>query len=83
MTANITLLQALTGVHFDVATLDSRTLSISTSDVVKPGMQKVFVGEGMPLVSKSSQAGNLVITFNITFPEALSESQKTLLKENL
>jgi DnaJ family protein B protein 4 len=83
LTANITLLEALTGVSLDVATLDSRTLSISISDVVKPGMQKVIVGEGMPLVSKPSQTGNLVISFNITFPEALTEAQKILLKENL
>ena len=81
--ASITLLEALTGVTLSVNTLDGRTLPISVSDVIKPGMQKVIAGEGMPLIKDSSKRGNLVIDFAISFPDALTEAQKLLLKENL
>lgn len=79
-TATITLLQALTGLDVHVTTLDGRTLPISVNEIVRPGMQKTVPGEGMPLVSDPDEKGNLIIDFNILFPESLSEDQKTSLK---
>ena len=79
-TANISLAQALCGMTVTVPTLDGRTLPIAVNEVVRPGMQKTVPGEGMPLVADPSRRGNLIISFDIAFPEALSEDQKTSLQ---
>jgi len=81
--ADITLVEALTGVSVNVETLDGRTLPISVNEIVRPGMQKKIPGEGMPLANDPTQTGNLIINFNISFPEALTEEQKNAIKETM
>lgn len=48
-----------------------------------PAYEKVLTGEGMPLFEDSSQRGNLIISFDIQFPEKLSPERKQLIKEAL
>lgn len=43
----------------------------------------MVTGEGMPLSQDPSQRGNLIITFDIQFPEKLSAERKQLVKEAL
>lgn len=82
-TAKITLLEALTGVTISVETLDDRKLPIAINEIVRPGVQKRIAGEGMPLASDPSQKGNLIIDFDVAFPEVLSEQVKASLSELL
>ncbi|XP_028451544.1 dnaJ homolog subfamily B member 13 [Perca flavescens] len=79
----ITLEMALTGFSVDVETLDGRLISIPFNDIVHPAYKKVVTEEGMPLSQDPSQRGNLVITFDIQFPEKLSAERKHLIKQAL
>jgi len=77
-TVDITLKQALCGVHVNVVTLDQRRLKVPvTENTIHPGYVHRVRGEGMP-VSKTDGAkrGDLKIKFNITFPRQLNDEQK-------
>jgi DnaJ family protein B protein 4 len=76
----VALVNALTGVSLDVQTLDGRTLSLSIPEVITPGYRKVIRGEGMPLSKSPETKGDLILSFNVTFPRALTEAQKVAIK---
>ncbi|KAF6728940.1 DnaJ-like protein subfamily B member 13 [Oryzias melastigma] len=79
----ISLMNALTGFSLDIPTLDGRLLSIPINDIVHPAYNKVVTGEGMPLSQDPSQRGDLIITFDLQFPEKLSSNSKGLIKHAL
>jgi DnaJ-class molecular chaperone len=76
---NVTLLKALTGFTLEVRMPDDRIVTVTVSDVISPGATKTVAGEGMPRGRDPNLKGNLIIHFNVIFPESLSEDQKTLL----
>jgi DnaJ-class molecular chaperone len=49
----------------------------------RPDSTKLVVGEGMPLSKSPSKKGNLVIHFDIEFPNRLSPAQKQAIKQTL
>ncbi|KAM9728843.1 dnaJ homolog subfamily B member 13 isoform 1-T1 [Menidia menidia] len=75
--------QALTGFSVDIQTLDGRLLSIPINDIVHPAYKKVLSGEGMPLSQDPSQRGNLIVIFDVQFPDKLSAESKLLIREAL
>ena len=82
-TKKISLADALTDCSIEVPTLDSRVLSIPCPEVVPPGYEKVVAGEGMPFSKKPGTRGDLIIRFNIVFPEYLSDDKKSQLRKLL
>lgn len=48
-----------------------------------PEYKKVVPGEGMPLSHHVSTKGNLIITFDVHFPEKLAPEGKQLIKQAL
>lgn len=80
--ANITLLQALTGTTLDVETLDRRVIPVALNELCVPGGNKIVAGEGLPN-PKTGVKGNLIIEFNITFPQQLTYEQKNGIKKIL
>jgi len=82
-TAKVPLVDALTGLIIDVPTLDDRLISIPVNDIVSPGYRKVVPGEGMPISKEDKARGDLIIAFEIEFPQRLSQEQKSLLKDAL
>lgn len=44
---------------------------------------KVVTGEGMPMAHDPSKRGDLIITFDVKFPEKLSAEGKHLIKQAL
>ncbi|XP_076445549.1 dnaJ homolog subfamily B member 13-like [Babylonia areolata] len=82
-TASVALGRALTGTIVDIHTLDERILHIPINDVVRPGYKKVVPGEGMPQSSDPSQKGDLIIEFNIEFPNSLTPDRKDLVRTAL
>jgi len=81
-TARLSLLQALTGATLDIETLDRRVIPVALNEVCVPGGSKVVGGEGMPH-PKTGAKGNLVIEFDITFPQQLTYQQKNDIKKVL
>ncbi|KAH7445181.1 hypothetical protein KP509_02G111300 [Ceratopteris richardii] len=74
-TVTISLLDALVGFEKDIVHLDGHKVSIGTKDITKPKSVRRFRGEGMPAF-ESIKKGDLIVTFEVAFPESLSESQK-------
>ena len=80
MTAEITLLEALTEFCFPIVHLDGRKLMCSNSaSPIHPGDSRVIQNEGMPQHKNPFEKGSLVIHFSVKFPEfPLSNAQQSV-----
>jgi len=77
--ANITLEEAISPnpTVVKIRTLDDRTLSINICRVT-PESEIIVTDEGMPLQkSKTNEKGNLIVRFNIKFPNSLRDEQRS------
>ncbi|KAI7811095.1 dnaJ homolog subfamily B member 1b [Triplophysa rosa] len=72
----ITLKEALCGCTVNVLKLDGRKVPITTQDIVCPGMKQRVTGEGLPLPKSPDRRGDLIVEYEIKFPERLSQSAK-------
>jgi len=71
----ISLKEALCGFSFDIPLLTGISLTIKnihSKKVIKPGFRQVCHGYGM---KRDGQTGNLMIEFQVSFPESLTPSQ--------
>jgi len=79
-TVRVTLKQALCGVAVNVKTLDAeqRTLKVRVTErVLAPNYEHRVRGEGMPIrKTNGTTRGDLVLRFQVQFPERLTEEQK-------
>ena len=76
--------QALCGSRVDVPTLNGERLVINLFDeIVKPSTVKRIAGKGLPLSKDPSRKGDMLISFEIIFPEKLNGSTKDLLRSSL
>lgn len=82
-TAKVPLGKALTGCTVEINTLDDRILHIPINDIVKPGYTKRVPGEGMPITQGQEDKGDLVIEFDIEFPQTLTPEKKDLIRKAL
>ncbi|XP_055687368.1 dnaJ protein homolog 1 isoform X2 [Lutzomyia longipalpis] len=83
-TARLSLKQALCGVVFEVPTLDGEKIRISTmQEIIKPNTVKRVKGYGLPFPKETNRKGDLLIAFDIKFPEKLTAAEKELLSDLL
>uniref|UniRef100_A0A1A8N0T2 DnaJ (Hsp40) homolog, subfamily B, member 1b n=2 Tax=Nothobranchius TaxID=28779 RepID=A0A1A8N0T2_9TELE len=82
-TAKISLRDALCGCTIQAPTLDGRLLPVSTTDVVQPGMKRRISGEGLPYPKRPNRRGDLIIEYEVKFPERLSESARNTIAQVL
>ncbi|SOV20339.1 knob associated heat shock protein 40 [Plasmodium gaboni] len=82
-TCPITLEQALTGHKFTIKTLDDRDIDIQVDEIVTPLTTKIIPNEGMPYMENPQMKGNLIVEFDIIFPNDLNDEQKSLIKQAL
>lgn len=81
-TAPVPLSRALVGCSVEVPTLDNREISIPVNDIIHPSYVKTVANEGFPIFgSKSNQKGNLVIRFQIDFPQKLGADAKAMIRQ--
>ena len=71
---NILLSEALCGVKFKLYHLDGRELMIKTEDIIKPNEEYILENEG--LSRDEYRSGDLIVRFNIIFPDSLSKERK-------
>lgn len=73
----ITLLQALTGVDFQITHLDGSKIRIQNKpgEVIKPDDIKTVIGKGLPFHKQSFKYGNLFVLFKVAFPTSLNKTQ--------
>lgn len=76
--------QALCGTILDVPTLTGEKIPINlTNEIVKPSTVKRLQGHGLPFPKEPSRKGDLLVAFDIKFPETLSASVKDILYDTL
>lgn len=77
-------MQALCGCTVEVPTMGAETLPIHfTNEIVKPNMVKRIQGYGLPLPKEPSRRGDLIVNFEIRFPDHLSQSARDILYDTL
>lgn len=76
--AQISLKQALCGgFSVEVPTLDGGKTTLKFADeVINPGTSRRVPGYGLPVSKQPGRRGDLVVTFDIEFPERLTASAK-------
>jgi len=84
-THRLGLAEALCGTVVEVPTLqEGRRVQVDcTRDVLKPGQTKRLQGFGLPLAKSPKMRGDIVIKFDIVFPNELSETSKQLVRSAL
>ena len=76
---DINLIESLCGLDIIIKHLDDRPIRIKYDKVIKPGEILKIEGEGMPIKDQMNTFGDLLITFNIIFPEKVSKQRKEYL----
>ena len=83
-TAKVTLRDALCGTTLRVPTLLDGERDVNLrNEVIKPNTTKRLQGFGLPFPKDPNKKGDLVIKFDIEFPERLSDSSKQILNDVL
>jgi DnaJ-class molecular chaperone len=77
------LRDALCGLTVNVPTLDGTTIPLKITEVIKPNMTKRISGQGLPNPKLSGRRGDLIIEFDVKFPEKLESSIKEILRDTL
>ncbi|CAD7685495.1 unnamed protein product [Nyctereutes procyonoides] len=81
--ARISLREALCGCTVNVPTLDGRSIPVVFKDVIRPGMRRKVPGEGLPLPKTPEKRGDLIIEFEVIFPERIPQTSRTVLEQVL
>ena len=79
--AKISLRDALAGTTLKLPLIEGGTMSYTVDDIIKPTTQKRIVGRGLPLPKEKGARGDMIVEFDIQFPDRLPESAKQRLKE--
>merc|ERR1719219_2860130 len=83
-TCKVTLREALCGVMVDIPTLTGEKIPINlATEVVKPTTTKRIAGYGLPLPKEPTRRGDILVSFDIQFPDRLSQNTKDLLHDLL
>ncbi|XP_053186162.1 dnaJ homolog subfamily B member 4 [Scomber japonicus] len=79
----VSLRQSLCGCSVTVSTIDGKTCNMKITDVIKPGLRKTVAGQGLPFPKNPEQRGDLVVEFDVNFPDMLPGNAKDVLKRHL
>ncbi|EER04833.1 chaperone protein DnaJ, putative [Perkinsus marinus ATCC 50983] len=76
----VTLKEALTGFEIDVPTLAGSSRRLKVEHMIKPGSREIVQGGGMPISKEAGKFGNLIVCFDVEFPENLNKAQMEALR---
>ena len=82
-TAKISLRDALCGSSLTVPTLSGKMVRLELNEVIKPGTIKRLNGYGLPFPKSPDQYGDMLVKFDIIFPDSLPGYVKDTLKSAL
>lgn len=82
-TAKISLKDALCGCLVNIPTLTGESVPLRLKEVVKPTTVRRMAGYGLPYPKEPNRRGDMLINFEIKFPETLTESTRQLLRDIL
>lgn len=83
-TVNLLLKEALTGFKKSIPRLDGKTMAtVETQNrIVQTGQEEILIGEGMPN-EETGEKGDLIVKFQVEFPESLTPEQTQNLRNIL
>uniref|UniRef100_A0A8D8X8M5 DnaJ protein homolog 1 n=1 Tax=Cacopsylla melanoneura TaxID=428564 RepID=A0A8D8X8M5_9HEMI len=83
-TAKITLRDALTGCALNIPTLTGEKVPLNLkSEIIKPNTIKKIPNQGLPLPKEPQKKGDLLVSFDIKFPDTLNQNSKDILYDVL
>lgn len=83
-TAKITLREALCGTKLEIPTLYGEKISLDmTKEIIKPTTSRRIIGKGIPYPKDSTKRGDIIVVFDIKFPDSLSSVSKDILYDTL
>jgi len=77
---SVTLTDALVGFQRALTHLDGSAVPLAASGVTKPGDTARLKGYGMPVNGPGKRFGDMLVTYSLQMPAALSEEQKTVVR---
>ncbi|XP_071799528.1 dnaJ homolog subfamily B member 4-like [Asterias amurensis] len=81
--AKVSLKQALVGTTLRVPSINGGTMSVACNEIIKPNSTKRVSGEGLPLPKQPSRKGDMIVNFDIVFPDYLNKSTKEVISDCL
>lgn len=75
--------QALCGCTVNAPTLDSRVVTVPSTDIVHPGMKRRISGEGLPYPKRPERRGDLIVEYEVKFPDRLNQSARDTIAQVL
>ena len=82
-TADLSLRHALCGGSVEIPTIEGGTVPLPLTEIVNPQTEKKIPGHGLYYSKQPDKRGNLVVKFNIKFPQHLSPKNKDALSKLL
>jgi len=83
-TCQISLKEALCGSRVEVPLLGGERMMVNLQDeIVKPSTVKRIVSKGLPLPKDPGRRADLIISFDIVFPERLSSTTRDMFRSHL
>jgi DnaJ-class molecular chaperone len=83
-TSKISLREALLGAQIQVPTLEGRKKQIQIkNEVISPNTEKRIAGEGLPLPKQVNKKGDIIVKFDIKFPDHITTQQRDLISQCL
>lgn len=64
-------------------TLDGRKKQIQMNEIINPQTEKRIAGEGLPYPKQTSKKGDIIVKFDIKFPDVLTQQQREVLNQYL
>ena len=76
--------KALCGTTLNIPTLDAnRVRKLQLNEVIKPTTEKRLTGDGLPNPKQPSSRGDIIVKFDIKFPDSLTSQQKEAIASTL
>ncbi|KAH8242434.1 hypothetical protein KR032_006519 [Drosophila birchii] len=83
-TAEVSLKQALCGAPISVPTLQGDRIPVNPNgEILKPTTTRRITGRGLPFPKEPSRRGDLIVAFDIKFPDTLPPSVRSQMAELL
>lgn len=82
-TAKISLKDALCGCTLTIPTISGERKTLRINEVIKPTTIKKIPNEGLPHSKEPHRRGDLIVNFDIRFPDSLPEGSKQILQDIL
>ncbi|MCP9261232.1 DnaJ subfamily B member 4 [Dirofilaria immitis] len=79
----LSLRDALCGTIVHVPTLDGGTYPMRINDVIRPNTSRRLTGQGLPNPKMAGRRGDLIVEFDVKFPDSLSSASKELIMNAL